>query len=297
METNLSKIKDITTKMKSIYKEIEALCSILGDTSNNGIIPDDELLKYIQITTKMLNNIIIKKVPNYSLNQHITNTFEKDIPKNSITYSKEPINVEHNKNYIKNWICCKCNKSYAHQSGLSKHKRKCSSKLSVVVNKEQINSFGLIDTTEIKLKSFGNENIEYIDNNYCKQLIKNISNMFDMENENTYVQEITAEPFLSDLVDKIWLNAEHPENHNIRIKNTTRGECFVFNGNKFIEITKQKLFATIGKQCKLFLRKYVMNNQFASDMDVGLSLLTNPQYRNQHLFKNITQGIYLKLKG
>jgi hypothetical protein len=91
------------------------------------------------------------------------------------------------------------------------------------------------NTNNIQINNFGNENLEYINNGYLKNLITNIRKE----------QNIGGEYLFLKLSNKIFLNDKHPENNTIKIDNLKNDFCKIKNNNKWITSTKDEALKKI----------------------------------------------------
>jgi len=102
----------------------------------------------------------------------------------------------------------------------------------VVVEKSNINYInnGIIQTTNntthnIQINNFGSEKLEYLDNEYFKDLIM-----------NNHIQTAYMK-----LIEDTYLHKDHPDNHTIKITNLDSKYGFVFENNKWRPIVKYEL--------------------------------------------------------
>jgi hypothetical protein len=95
-------------------------------------------------------------------------------------------------------------------------------------NTNNINN-GTINTTQttnnIQINNFGNEKLEYLDNEYFKDLIM-----------NNHIQTAYMK-----LIEDTYLHKDHPENHNIKIENLNSKYGFVFENGRWRAIVKYEL--------------------------------------------------------
>jgi uncharacterized C2H2 Zn-finger protein len=92
------------------------------------------------------------------------------------------------------------------------------------------------NTNNIQFNNFGNENIEYFNENYLKRLINTVSS----------ANKIGAQSVVLKLSNEIYLNEKHPENQTIKIDNLNNKFCKIKQNNKWITADKneslQKIF-------------------------------------------------------
>jgi hypothetical protein len=95
------------------------------------------------------------------------------------------------------------------------------------INNGTINANQTSNTTtnNIQINNFGKENIEYLDNEYFKDLIM-----------NNHIQTAYMK-----LIEDTYLHKDHPENHNIKIENLNSKYGFVFENGRWRAIVKYEL--------------------------------------------------------
>lgn len=97
--------------------------------------------------------------------------------------------------------------------------------------KETINNIQIINNTtnnttnNIQINNFGNEKIDYLDNEYFKDLIL-----------NNHIQEAYKK-----LIFDIYLHKDHPENHTIKNTNQHGPNAYVYENGKWRSIVKYEL--------------------------------------------------------
>jgi coenzyme F420-reducing hydrogenase alpha subunit len=80
-------------------------------------------------------------------------------------------------------------------------------------------------TNNIQINNFGNEKLEYLDNEYFKDLIM-----------NNHIQTAYMK-----LIEDTYLHKDHPENKTIKIENLNSKYGFVFESGKWRPIVKYEL--------------------------------------------------------
>jgi hypothetical protein len=102
------------------------------------------------------------------------------------------------------------------------------SKTGTNINNNNINN-GTIHNTNttnnIQINNFGNETIEYLDNEYFKDLIM-----------NNHIQTAYMK-----LIEDTYLHKDHPENRTVKIDNLNNKYAFVFENGKWKGILKYEL--------------------------------------------------------
>ena len=97
--------------------------------------------------------------------------------------------------------------------------------------KETVNNIQIINNTtnnttnNIQINNFGNEKIDYLDNEYFKDLIL-----------NNHIQEAYKK-----LIFDIYLHKDHPENHTIKNTNQYGANAYVYENGKWRSIVKYEL--------------------------------------------------------
>jgi hypothetical protein len=171
----------------------------------------------------------VKFFRQYHLDRHFTSVKHKDKLENKIVITKI-------------FNCSFCTKKFVHASSLSKHKNMCKNKTMVSISEvdalrsqfqkekeamqkqiedlllatsQQHNQINNIGTQfNININSFGNENLDYIDN---KSILACIDRVYKS---------------IPSLLEKIHFDPEHPENHNIKITNKKLPYASVMGNNK-----------------------------------------------------------------
>ena len=96
---------------------------------------------------------------------------------------------------------------------------------------ETINNIQIINNTtnnttnNIQINNFGNEKIDYLDNEYFKDLIL-----------NNHIQEAYQK-----LIKDVYLHKDHPENHTIKNTNQYGPNAYVYENGKWKSIVKYEL--------------------------------------------------------
>ena len=164
-------------------------------------------------------------------------------------YNKH-LKTSSHKNRVDNahlFFYCPCGKSFSHKESLSRHQKKCSqhSKIEEELSKEledtiqthekekeemqreidelkqqlktprTVNNHNKIDTqnvVNINVRAFGDENLDYVSEQFILKCIGQIYN------------SIPA------LLEHIHFNKDHPENHNVKIKNKKLPQASIVTG-------------------------------------------------------------------
>jgi hypothetical protein len=97
-------------------------------------------------------------------------------------------------------------------------------------------------TNNIQFNNFGNENIEYFNENYLKKLINTVSS----------ANKIGAQSVFLKLSNEIYLNENHPENQTIKIDNLNNKFCKIKQNNKWITADKnESLHKIFNRACEI----------------------------------------------
>ena len=97
-------------------------------------------------------------------------------------------------------------------------------------------------TNNIQFNNFGNENIEYFNDNYLKKLINTVSS----------ANKVGAQSVFLKLSNEIYLNEQHPENQTIKIDNLNNKFCKIKQNNKWITADKnESLHKIFNRACEI----------------------------------------------
>ena len=97
-------------------------------------------------------------------------------------------------------------------------------------------------TNNIQFNNFGNENIEYFNENYLKKLINTVSS----------ANKVGAQSVFLKLSNEIYLNEQHPENQTIKIDNLNNKFCKIKQNNKWITADKnESLHKIFNRACEI----------------------------------------------
>jgi len=106
-------------------------------------------------------------------------------------------------------------------------------------------------TNNIQFNNFGNENIDYFNENYLKKLINTVSS----------ARSIGGEDVLLKLTNEIYLNEQHPENQTIKIDNLNNKFCKVKKNNKWIMADKNESLKKIFNRVCEIVSMCIMENK------------------------------------
>jgi hypothetical protein len=97
-------------------------------------------------------------------------------------------------------------------------------------------------TNNIQFNNFGNENIEYFNDNYLKKLINTVNS----------ANKVGAQSVFLKLSNEIYLNEQHPENQTIKIDNLNNKFCKIKQNNKWITADKnESLHKIFNRACEI----------------------------------------------
>ena len=106
-------------------------------------------------------------------------------------------------------------------------------------------------TNNIQFNNFGNENIEYFNDNYIKKLINTVSS----------ANKVGAESVFLKLSNEIYLNEQHPENQTIKIDNLNNKFCKIKQNNKWITADKNESLKKIFNRACEIVSMCIMENK------------------------------------
>lgn len=185
------------------------------------------------------------------------------------------LNIKHHKKNTRSYLCTKCGSTYSQLSGLSRHKKKCNSTSSNTSNEilqQQINELqNKIHELESRpIQQHITNNINNTINNNTFNIVKNnfghekIDHLF---NHDEYMIRC-LEKFVEDdnpivnLIENIYCDFEHPENHTVRLRNATHGIMETFDNNKWIQIQQDELLKLLINKGYTIFREYAKKNKY-----------------------------------
>ena len=179
-----------------------------------------------------------------------------------LTSTKHKIRVSNkNKELVK---CSFCNKSFSHESSLSRHRSKCKVEdvpkldleTEIIHLHKRVEDLDKKNTTTNQTQNihcFGNENMNYITDKVIIQCFCNIQNYIPM------------------IIERIHFDPEHPENHNIKIPN------------------KKLPHASVMKDSWELIK---LDDAIVSMVYTGYNLLDKTFQEKKHLLSNIQQKYF-----
>jgi len=132
---------------------------------------------------------------------------------------------------------------------------------------------GTINTTNnIQINNFGEENVEYLDNEYFTKLLSK--------------KEISFEKIYLTLTKDIFLRVDHPENRTVKIENLNNKYAFKYENGKWKGILKSELKEVLHKKNKKLINVHL---KFLKEENVekitnylNRSTVTDPLMKDLH---------------
>ena len=207
-------------------------------------------------------------------------------------------------------LCEYCNKNFTRMYGLTKHLRICKKKKEYnqlilsennkdnkikeleekikelnkntnIINQE-INNHNIINTNNITINNYGEENIDHLNKQYLLKL---------------FTRTYRAIPLL---VEKVHFDNEHPENQNIRLTNKKLPYIEIRKNNKWMVVDrKSELLNLIDAMCFILSENYHImkdNNTLPKQQkDIINKYLDAYRHNNKELIEQLTQHVDLTL--
>jgi hypothetical protein len=130
-------------------------------------------------------------------------------------------------------------------------------KINILLNTKKTQATTINNTTNnnttnnIQFNNFGNENIEYFNENYLKKLINTVNSS----------NKIGAQSVFLKLSNEIYLNEHHPENQTIKIDNLNNKFCKIKQNNKWITADKNESLKKIFNRACEIVSMCIMENK------------------------------------
>ena len=179
----------------------------------------------------------------------------------------------------KNKLCEHCNKILASKQSKTRHQLTCK-KIVTIINNDHSVTNNITNNnhsvTNITINNFGNENLAYISNEMLEALTNNID--------------------ARGMIDVIYFNDSHPENHNIELYSNKKQLYKIYKNDSFSNVMNIDLAHNqmICKMVKLFMDKILEEE----DMDQKNSKLHNLHYYNKtksETVKLLSKHIYSQI--
>ena len=224
-------------------------------------------------------NILDKNVT--ILDKNVTICKDCNKTYSSVTYLKK----HKCKGIINKFDCKYCKKQLASFASKSRHQSSCKYKdEQTTINNNTINNDNstniqidnLVVTNNITINNFGNENLTYISDEMLQALTNNVD--------------------ARGMIDVIYFNDSHPENHNIELYSNKKQLYKIYKNNSFSNVMNIDLAHNqmICKMVKLFMDKILEEE----DMDQKNSKLHNLHYYNKtksETVKLLSKHIYSQI--
>ena len=135
-----------------------------------------------------------------------------------------------------------------------------------------------LNNNSVKLNAFGTENLEYIKNSDMDEIIDNVKSY----------DEACSTP--SQLVRLIHFHPEHPENHNLKLKD---GSAYIYNGDKWdIRDKEQSINILVDKAFNMIVSYYNRRKKLYREKN---KIITK-QKELYEQYPELKDEIYKKLK-
>lgn len=162
--------------------------------------------------------------------------------------------------------CLFCNKLFSCAASLSRHKKKCVAKNTtkdVIHNTNHVtfNTQNNGNMIQVNINAIGQENISFLKPEFLAHCIHNAMSIG-----------------IPKLIEKVHMNHEHPENHNIRGKSMRMNTLETWDGRQWnLTPASSVLDDLIHKGCKVIYRHYYQNieKEEFKDQDIQNIIQTN----------------------
>ena len=214
---------------------------------------------------------------------------------------------KHNKEN-KLFSCQNCSLSFTHASSLSRHSKNCLIQTDNSSIEEMRQTITELQQEVIALKQQPIQNITINNHTINNNLIiqkrdferENIQHLMD---DHQFMYDCLYQNNVVKLIDAIYCDPEHPENHIVRLRNINRGIMEYFNNNQWIPCKQDELLERLLNRGYTILKTYFRKNsndvktQVIEDGDDDMYnkiiewLDTN--HHNDRYIKNIKQDIII----
>lgn len=193
------------------------------------------------------------------------------------THNNTPCNVliEQLHNNDKRFVC-PCGSKFTFASGLSRHKATCTHSIDeanrqnemqekiaslearlrqveqtptqsgINGNNNHNNTVNITNNTTVNIinrRNFGNEDADYI------------------KNDHQFLQACISNRNVAPIIEGIWCDKDHPQNHNVRIRNVNRGIMEKYDDNKWLQVDQDTLLEDLLNRGYHILKVYVRKNK------------------------------------
>ena len=176
----------------------------------------------------------------------------------------------------KDKLCEHCNKILASKQSKTRHQLTCKENVNVITIINNVTNNITNNITNITINNFGNENLTYISD----EMLEALTNKVDAQG----------------MIDVIYFNDSHPENHNIRLYSNKKKLYKIYKKDSFSNVMNIDLAHNqmICKMVKLFMDKILEEE----DIDQKNSKLHNLHYYNKtksETVKLLSKHIYSQI--
>lgn len=173
-----------------------------------------------------------------NLYRHLTKEKECSTTHSQVSRSSliSELNIQHRDKDNNPFSCPNCNASFKHQSGLSRHSKGCSPQVTPTTIEQMQQTILLLQQEVLALKqqpiqniTINNVNNNTINNNITVQKRPFTNENIDhIVNDHQFMHSCLHNNNVVTLLDAIYCDVKHPENHVVRFKNFNRGimECY-----------------------------------------------------------------------
>lgn len=197
------------------------------------------------------------------------------------TYSQETrenliehLNVQHHDEQLQTHDC-NCGASYKYASGLSRHKKTCTYVEPVIADTQALAQ--RVAELEARLADVANKPPQNVVNNITYNTTNNTTNNTSVFVRNNFgfekVSHITADDnFMQscllnrdvcNLIENIYCDKEHPENHTVRTRNVNQCIMEKFDNNTWQQIGQDALLTDLIQRGYQIMKVYARSNKEA----------------------------------
>lgn len=201
----------------------------------------------------------------------------------------------------KMYVCAACNARFTYQSNLSRHKKTCKGKFS---DKQQIEKLEK-ELNELKQLVGKNGATNTITNNTQNNInIQiNVRDFGGQENtkylDNEFLMECFKDMDLVKVLEELHFNPEHPENHNVRLRNVKQNLMEYADQGRWVVKKKDKVLYEMVMNGWRILDRYSKRNKDEieetleeDEIREAIFWLKRIYNEDKELFKKIKEEIY-----
>jgi hypothetical protein len=199
------------------------------------------------------------------------------------------------------YVCAACNARFTYQSNLSRHKKTCKGKFS---DKQQIEKLEK-ELNELKQLVGKNGATNTITNNTQNNInIQiNVRDFGGQENtkylDNEFLMECFKDMDLVKVLEELHFNPEHPENHNVRLRNVKQNLMEYADQGRWVVKKKDKVLYEMVMNGWRILDRYSKRNkdeieETLEEDEIREAIFWLKRIYNEYkeLFKKIKEEIY-----